>query len=68
MKKFFHLYWDGFRNLSDWGKKLWIIILLKGILVFVVMKLVFFPNQLKQNFDTDQDRATHVLNNLTKKQ
>lgn len=68
MKKFFHLYWDGFRNLTDWGKKLWIIILLKGILIFVVMKLVFFPNQLKQNFDTDQDRATHVLNNLTKKQ
>lgn len=59
-------YVDGFRNLSGWGKKLWIIILLKGIVIFVLMKFLFFPNVLNQNYDTDAERSNHVLETLTK--
>ena len=59
-------YVAGFRNLSDWGKKLWIIIFLKGILIFVLMKFLFFPNILNKNYDTDEERSNHVIENLTK--
>lgn len=66
-KRAFLLYYDGFRNLTDWGKKLWILILIKGILLFVLMKFIFFPNLLKKNFDNDTDRGNHVIENLTTK-
>lgn len=33
--------------------------------MFAVLKLFFFPNYLKTNFDTDQQRADHVINQLT---
>lgn len=67
VKRAFLLYYDGFRNLTDWGKKLWILILIKGILLFVLMKFIFFPNLLKKNFDNDTDRGNHVIENLTTK-
>lgn len=61
-----HLYLDGFRNLPAWGKKVWLVILIKGVLVFVIMKFLFFPNFLNKNYDSDQDRSNHVLENLIK--
>lgn len=67
LKRVFLLYYDGFRNLTDWGKKLWILIFIKGILLFVLMKFIFFPNLLKKNFDNDTDRGNHVIENLTTK-
>lgn len=59
-------YIDGFRNLSDWGKKLWIIIFLKVFLIFVLMKFIFFPNILYKNYDTDEERSNHVMETLIK--
>lgn len=47
------------------GKSLWAIIGIKFILFFVIMKMLFFPNFLKENFNTDTQRAEHILNNLT---
>lgn len=58
-------YFDGFRNMSGWGKQVWIVILLKLFVMFVVLKLFFFPNFLKTNFDSDEQRSEHVLENLT---
>jgi len=37
----FHLYIDGFRQMT-WGRVLWGIILLKLFLMFVVLRLFFF--------------------------
>lgn len=62
-RKVWSLYYDGFRNMTI-GKTLWIIILAKLFLFFVVIKLLFFPNILKKNFDTDEERADHVRNEL----
>ena len=56
-------YYDGFRSMTV-GKTLWIIILVKLFIFFVVMKLLFFPNVLKRDFSTDEERATHVRNEL----
>ena len=48
------------------GRTLWKIILLKLLIMFAVLKLFFFPNYLATNFNTEQDRAGHVLENLTR--
>ncbi|MBQ6203292.1 MAG: DUF4492 domain-containing protein [Prevotella sp.] len=44
----FHLYYDGFRQMTL-GKTLWLIIGIKLFIIFVVLKIFFFPNFLKQN-------------------
>ena len=46
--KVFHLYYDGFRQMTL-GKTLWLIIGIKLFIIFVVLKIFFFPNFLKQN-------------------
>jgi hypothetical protein len=44
----FDLYYDGFRHMTL-GKTLWAVIIVKLIIIFVVLKIFFFPNFLKQN-------------------
>lgn len=58
------LYYDGFRNMSSWGKQVWIVILIKLFILFFVLRLFFFPNFLKTNFKTDKERGNYVLENL----
>ncbi len=60
-----HFYYDGFRTMSGWGKQVWLIILIKLFILFFVMRLFFFPNFLNTNFETDEERSNHVLENLT---
>lgn len=59
-------YVDGFRHLSFLGKTLWIIIFIKLFIMFFILKLFFFPNELKTNFDNDRERSNYVLEQLTK--
>lgn len=66
IKKVFKFYYEGFRDMPRWGKTLWTIIILKGLLVFVLVKFIFFPNYLKTNFDSDSERSEYVLDQLTK--
>lgn len=49
----FDLYYEGFRNMTL-GKTLWAIILIKLFIIFVVLKIFFFPNFLKQNAKGDE--------------
>ena len=39
----FYLYYDGFRNMKL-GKTLWLIIGIKLFVIFVILKVFFFPN------------------------
>ena len=64
LRKIFRFYFDGFRNMT-WGKKLWGIILIKLFIMFVILRLFFFPDLLKRDFDSDEERASHVLDQLT---
>lgn len=61
----FRFYVDGFRRMPRWGRYLWIIILIKAFFMFAILKVFFMPDVLKKNFDTDRERAEHVLDNLT---
>ncbi|RLD39848.1 MAG: DUF4492 domain-containing protein [Bacteroidetes bacterium] len=64
--RIFNLYYDGFRNLSPVGKRLWLIILIKLFIMFAILKLFFFPNFLNTNFDSDKERSDYVIEQLTK--
>ena len=66
-KQVFLLYRDGFRSMVV-GKTLWKIIAIKLFILLAVLKLFFFPNYLATNFNTERDRAGHVLENLTRPQ
>lgn len=58
-------YYDGFRTMSWWGNRVWIIILVKLFIMFLILKLFFFPDFLKTNFSTDRERGDYVLEQLT---
>ncbi len=58
-------YRDGFRRMTV-GKTLWKIIIIKLLIMFAVLKLFFFPNFLKTNFETDEQRADYVLEQITR--
>ena len=59
----FHLYYDGFRNMTV-GKTLWLIIGIKLFLIFVIIKLLFFPDFLGSKCDTDQEKTEYVRHQL----
>lgn len=59
-------YYDGFRNLSPLGRRLWLLILIKLFIFFVVLKLFFFPNLLSRDYDNDADRAQAVRTHLSR--
>ena len=56
-------YYDGFRSMTV-GKTLWAIILIKLFIFFVVIKMLFFPTLLQRDFDSDEERANHVRQEL----
>ena len=48
LRRTWELYYEGFRNMTL-GRMLWAVILIKLFIIFVVLKLFFFPNYLKQH-------------------
>ncbi len=63
--RIFRFYYDGFRNMSWWGRRVWLIILIKLFVIFIILRLFFFPNFLKVNFKSDEERSGWVLQQLT---
>jgi hypothetical protein len=67
IKSFFLFYYDGFRNMPVWGRRVWLIILLKLFIMFAVLKLFFFPDFLGSRFKTDEEKGDYVIEQLVKK-
>ena len=65
LNRIFRFYYDGFRTMSWWGKKVWIIILVKLFIIFLILRIFFFPDFLKVNFSNDRERSDYVLEQLT---
>ena len=61
----FSLYYDGFTNMKV-GKTLWTLIAVKLFFMFAIIKWLFFPNILQENFTTDTQRSQYILQQLTK--
>lgn len=65
VKKIWRFYADGFKSMTI-GKKLWALIIVKLILIFLLLRLFFFPDVLQERYDTDDERAEAVRSALTK--
>lgn len=65
IKKVWRFYYEGFRDMSVHGKRLWLIIIIKLIIMFVILKVFFFQGYLSSNFDTDEQKIEHISNQLT---
>ena len=61
--KIWRFYADGFRQMTV-GKKLCILILIKLFILFFIFKLFFFPDILKRDYDSDEERAAAVRSTL----
>ena len=55
-------YWTGFKSMTV-GKTLWIIILIKIFILFFVLRLFFFKNDLAP-YKTPAEKSGHVIENL----
>ncbi|MFZ2287207.1 MAG: DUF4492 domain-containing protein [Bacteroidales bacterium] len=65
ISKVARFYYDGFSTMSWWGKRVWVIILIKLFIMFLILKLFFFPDFLKTRFRSDEERSKYVLEQLT---
>lgn len=64
INKIIRFYADGFRNMTT-GRSLWVLIIVKLVIIFGILKLFFFPNLLSRDYDTDEQRAEAVRTSLT---
>ena len=60
--RIFRFYLEGFRSMKL-GKKLWILILIKLFIIFVILRIFFFPRYLNQ-FDSVSDKENYVSKEL----
>lgn len=60
----FRFYVGGFRRMTL-GRTLWILIVIKLIIMFGILKLFFFQGFLETKFSTDNQRATYVIEQMT---
>ena len=50
------------------GKRLWAIILVKLFILFIILRLLFFPDFLKSKYKTEKERGEYVREQLIKRQ
>jgi len=58
-----NFYLDGFRAMTV-GRKLWVIILIKFFIIFIVIRLIFFPNFLNSKFQSEDEKGNYVREQL----
>jgi uncharacterized membrane protein len=64
VRKIFNFYKEGFLSMKL-GKKLWIIIGIKLVFMFLILKIFFFQDFLSSKFDTDEEKGDYVIEQLT---
>ena len=62
LKKIWNFYRTGFSEMTV-GKTLWIIILIKLFIMFFVLKMFFFKNDLR-DCRTDEEKSNKVIENI----
>ena len=65
-RKIFNFYYDSFRSINKLGVRLIIIIMIKLFIMFVILKILFFPDFLVSKFKNDKQKSEYILDQLTK--
>ena len=65
LKNISNLYIDGFKRMKL-GKSLWLVIAVKLLIMFGILKVFIFDESLNSKFKTDEAKADFVISNLTK--
>lgn len=60
LRNIFYFYYDGFRNMTI-GRTLWLIIAIKLVVIFAVLRVFFFQPTLH---GSDEEKADQVRENL----
>lgn len=60
----FRFYRDGFRNMTV-GRTLWLIIAIKVVVFFLILRWLLFPNFLNGKANDDEGKAEYVREQLT---
>ena len=63
LKRIFDFYRQGFSNM-DIGKTLWMVVIVKLVVIFAIVKLLFMPDVLDQKA-TDNDKAENISTRIT---
>jgi hypothetical protein len=63
-KSIVNFYGEGFKTMSWWGRRVWIIILVKLFIIFLVLKLFFFRDFLDGKYDNDEQKSEYVRDQL----
>jgi hypothetical protein len=60
----FRFYSEGFRNMSSWGRKAWLIVIIKLFIIFVLLKVFFFKDFLGRKYTDDEQKSEYVRNQI----
>lgn len=66
IKSVFNFYVEGFKSMKL-GKTLWLIILIKLFIMFVVLRVFFFPDFLNTKFESEEEKADYVGSELVER-
>ena len=67
LKNIWNLYYDGFKNMT-WGRPLWLLIFLKVIILFLVLRMFFFKPVLSGKDEAEKieyvgEQLSRTINN-----
>ncbi|MCL1973633.1 MAG: DUF4492 domain-containing protein [Bacteroidetes bacterium] len=63
IKRVYLFYLDGFKSMTV-GKTLWVIIIAKLVVMFLILKIFFFKDALA-DYKSPADKSRHVIEQLT---
>lgn len=63
LKRIWLFYYEGFKSMTL-GKTLWMIIIIKLFIMFFILKLFFFKDDLRE-YDSEQEKQQHIIHELT---
>jgi uncharacterized membrane protein len=63
---FFTMFRDGFKAMTL-GKTLWLIVIIKLCIMFLILRPFFFPNFLSSRYKTKESKADYVRKELIEK-
>lgn len=65
LRSIWKFYYEGFRDMSSLGKSLWILLIIKLIIIFVVLRIFFFRPAMA-DCENDEEKSRTVIENLLK--